>query len=95
VTDLLLEAIRSAVRDELRAQLAPIVELVKGAVAVRGYSPAEFAKLKGISIATCYRRIADGTLAHRKIGGRVVIPGDALDPPTDDAIAAHAREARG
>lgn len=80
MTDLLLDAIRSAVRDELRAQLGPLAEALKAAVPVRGYSPAEFAKLKGLSTATVYRRLADASLKHRKLGNRVVIPADALDP---------------
>ena len=37
-------------------------------------SAAEYAALTGLSVRTVRRRIADGSLAHRRVGRRVLIP---------------------
>jgi hypothetical protein len=47
-------------------------------------SPREFSELSGLSIATVYRRVYDGTFKHKKLGpsgrknGRVLIYRDQL-----------------
>lgn len=55
----------------------------------------EFSRRSGCSVATVWRRIKDGSLRHKQLGGprhRVFIPRDALEPsqptpPTDDPLA--------
>ena len=54
---------------ELRAEMAAL----RASQSPRLVSPIEAAKLLGISIATCRRRIADQTLPSRHIGRRVLV----------------------
>ena len=54
---------------ELRAELAAL----RASQSPRLVSPSEAAKLLGISIATCRRRIADQTLPSRHLGRRVLV----------------------
>jgi hypothetical protein len=99
MTDLLLDAIRAAVRTELSdaldARLGSLTEALRAATPARGLSPADFAAQSGLSTCTVRRRIKDGSLPHRRIGGRIVIPADALRPIGDVTVARLAREARG
>lgn len=44
----------------------------------RFLSRTETAKQLGISLPTLARRLADGTIPHTKIGGRVLIPTEYL-----------------
>jgi excisionase family DNA binding protein len=103
MTDLLVEAIRSAVRAEIDASLAahlePLVAALRAATPpARGLSPAEYAAQHGISVWTCRRLVADGSLPHSRLGKRICIPADAV-PGTAEAdrigeLAAAAMEAR-
>ena len=97
MTDLLLDAIRSAVRAELDAALVPVLAALRATTTLpaRGLSPAEWAERAGVSVFTARRRIADGSLAHTRIGRRIVIAADAV-PTTaeDDRIAKLAARAR-
>jgi DNA-directed RNA polymerase specialized sigma24 family protein len=92
VTDALVQAMREAIRAELAVELpralAPLVEALRASQAPRLVSPAEAAAALGVSIATCRRRIADGTLPSRHLGRRVVCD-------LSNARPVPAREARG
>jgi excisionase family DNA binding protein len=100
VTDLLLDVIRAAVRAEidaaLDARLAPVAAALRAATpAARGLSPEEWAHQRGVSVWTVRRRIADGSLAHTRIGRRIVIAADAVPTTAEaDRIAALADAAR-
>jgi excisionase family DNA binding protein len=48
-------------------------------------SVAEAAEILGISRSSTYNRVADGTIAHRRIGNRVVIPAAAIRDLLDQA----------
>jgi hypothetical protein len=98
MTDLLMDAIRAAVRTELAtvldARLGPLAKAMKAATPVRGLSPADFAAQSSLSTCTVRRRIKDGSLPHKRIGSRIVIPADALQPIDDGTVERLAREAR-
>jgi hypothetical protein len=100
VTDLLLDAIRSAVRAELDAALAahlePVLAALKAATPpAQGLSVEKWSLKHDVSSWTTRRRIADGSLPHTRIGRRIVIAADAT-PGTagDDRIAVLAARAR-
>jgi len=99
VTDLLLDAIRSAVRTELDATLAPVLAALKAAgPPARGLSVDEYATQHGVSPWTVRRRVADRTLPHQRIGRRIIIPADAMPTTAGDdridELAARARAGR-
>lgn len=71
---------------EVRAELAAL----RASQSPRLVSPAEAARLLGVSIATCRRRIKDGTLPSRHVGRRVVCDVAAMRP-TNPATAREAR----
>jgi excisionase family DNA binding protein len=71
--------------DRLLAELAAL----RASQSPRLVSPSEAAKALGVSIATCRRRIADGTLPARHVGRRVVVDLSGVRP-----APAPAREAR-
>lgn len=59
------------------------------------YSVKEFCQLVGLGRATTYRRIKDGSLQVRRIGGRTLIPasevarllsGDGASSESDDTV---------
>jgi excisionase family DNA binding protein len=41
--------------------------------------PAQLAALLGVSLATAYRRIEDGTFPHVQVGGLLLVPRIALE----------------
>jgi hypothetical protein len=74
--------VRAAVRAEMqRAELPPDV------------SPRRYAELSGLSPATVRRRIADGTIAAKKIGARVLVSTASLSAIDEVAIARSAMKA--
>jgi len=98
----LADALVAEIRAAVRAEVAPELRALRDEVAAlrngqgdRSLSPAEAAEGLGVSLCTIYRRIADKSLAHQRIGRRVVIPASALVPKTDEEIATLARQARG
>ena len=40
----------------------------------RHYGPTELGKLLGMSRVTIFQRVKDGTFAHVRLGGRILIP---------------------
>ena len=56
--------LEEALRGVLDSATVPRVEV----------SPAEFAEATGLSLRTVRRRLADGSLSHRRVGRRVLIP---------------------
>lgn len=76
---LLLERIEAALERRLPPQLGDV---------------ATVARLSGLSLATIRRRVKDGSIPSRKIGGRVLIDLGALRPTPTDEIAALAEQAR-
>ncbi|MBN2573566.1 MAG: hypothetical protein JXP73_03300 [Deltaproteobacteria bacterium] len=82
MTDLILDAIREAVRDEIvlmRAELSALRAEI-ATTSARGLSPRDFAKASGLSLATVYRRLKDATLPYRRLGGRIIVSASALEP---------------
>ena len=76
--------VRDAVREELkRAELPPEV------------SPARYVELSSLSPSTVRRRISDGTIASRKIGGRVLVSTATLKVVDELEIARAATKAIG
>lgn len=80
MTDLLVEAIRSAVRAELAAQLAPLVDALRAAVPPRLLSIAEAAIEARVSACTMRRWEASGEVRGVRRGGRVLIDASSLAP---------------
>ena len=56
--------LEAALRGVLDSSTVPRVEV----------SPAEYAEATGVSLRTVRRRLADGSLPHRRVGRRVLIP---------------------
>jgi excisionase family DNA binding protein len=98
MTDVLIDIVTQAVRAEIAQSEARIVAQVGAMLAERnqseGLSPAAFAKRKGVSACTVYRKLRSGEIAHTRIGSRIVIPADACTPRTSDEIAQLVRQAR-
>jgi excisionase family DNA binding protein len=95
MTDILVEAIRTAVRTELAGVETRILEAVRAERETdETLSPAEFAERAGISLCSTYRHLRAGTLPSRRVGRRIMIPASALRPITDDQIAVLAAKAR-
>ena len=99
MTDIMLDAVRSAVRAELDAALAPVLAALKAAAPpARGLSVEEYAELRGVSVWTVRRLCAETRLPHQRLGRRIVIPADAVPTTTDDdritRLAARARAGR-
>ena len=103
MTDLLLDAIRSAVRTELDAALAahldPLLVALRAATPpAQGLSVEEYARQHDVSTCTVRRLVADGSLPHTRLGRRIVIAAAAV-PGTGEAdriarLAAAARAGR-
>ena len=99
MTDLLVEAIRAAVRAEidaaLPAHLEPLVVALRAAVPARGLSVAEYARQHSVSTCTVRRLVSDGSLPCQRLGRRIVIASDAVPTTTEaDRIAALSDAAR-
>lgn len=75
------ELIAEAVRRALREELAPIRAAIE---ALQRHQQPQFvdvkraAELTGTSIATMRRRVADGSVNARKLGSRVLVDVDSL-----------------
>ena len=84
MTDALVQAMREAIRAELATELpralAPLVDALRASQSPRLVSPAEAAKMLGISIATARRRIKDNVIPSRHLGRRVVCDLTAIRP---------------
>jgi len=98
-----LESVLAEVVREAVAPLAQqVAELTAAVQALRTPAEAEpelltvreFAKRAGISQCTCRRRVADGTLAHVRVGGAIRIPSSSLRPADPADVARLVREAR-
>jgi excisionase family DNA binding protein len=57
-------------------------------------SPAEYSRRTGLSTSTVKRAVLSGGLPVLRVGRRVLIDAAAARPPSPEAIAALAREAR-
>jgi hypothetical protein len=83
MTDLLLEAIRSAVRAELAVQLAPLVETLRASQPPRLLSIAEAAAEARVSACTMRRWEAAREVRSVRRGSRVLIDMSSLQPESD------------
>jgi excisionase family DNA binding protein len=54
----------------------------------------QYAVRRGLSECTVRRRVADGTLAHVRVGTAIRIPASSLKPVDPATVARFAREAR-
>ena len=98
MTDLLMTAIREAVRTELAAALPEMVEGVVKAVAAaqstEKLSVTEWARRNSVSTCTARRKVRDGSLPSVRVGRRVLIPADALPARGAKEIGRLADQAR-
>jgi hypothetical protein len=92
LADIVGAAVRPLV-DELRQLRAEIAEL-RTSKPPHLVSVADAAAALGISACTVRRRITDGSLVSRRLGGRVLVDLTAAQPRTDLEVARLAREAR-
>ena len=93
------DVIRALVAEAVAASeariIAAVVAEIRAARPVRLVSVAQAAAELGISACSIRRRIADGSLPSRRLGGRVLVDLSAIQPHSDDEIARLARAARG
>jgi len=91
-----VDTLRAALRAELPALVREAVRAEMGRRDLPpDVSPARYAELSGLSPATVRRRIADGTIAAKKIGGRVLVSTANLATVDEVAIARAAVKAAG
>jgi excisionase family DNA binding protein len=94
MVDILVEAIRAAVRAELTTALAPLVEAVRAATPPRFGTLDEAARITHCHRLTILRQYHSGKIRGRRVGRKVLIDLDSLRPKTSDEIAVLAQESR-
>lgn len=83
-----LEEVVAALRAELPAVVREAVRAEMGRRELPlDVSPARYAELSGLSLATVRRRIKDATLESKKVGGRVLVSTASLQPVDEVAVA--------
>jgi hypothetical protein len=91
-----LDDVRAAIRAELPALLkVAIAEAMHRRDEPPFVSPRRAVELSGLSLATVRRRIKDGTLESKKVGGRVLVSTASLNPIDEVAVARAAMKAAG
>ncbi len=80
----LVTEIRSAVHQEIEPLRRELAKL-RGEDAPEGVTMAEAARRLHVSLSTIERRVADGTIPSKKIGGARRVLLDAILPPRDSA----------
>jgi excisionase family DNA binding protein len=83
--DVVEGAVGRAVRSELSRLRQEVAALRRSLPPALG-SMKDAARVTGLSLTTIKKRVAAGQIAHRRVGGRVLIDLASLHPVTDDDL---------